>query len=147
LLFRAGGGAEPLLLELTGMALGAVEEATWRQETVECQPGDALVLYTDGVVDAQNPDLVVFGQERLLRTLEGRLSASHDGDSVAHDLLDNLVAAVQSHTAGGRQFDDITLVVIRRDVAPIRRPPVLPVRPEPFALGLDPQRMGPPYRI
>ncbi|NIS79606.1 MAG: SpoIIE family protein phosphatase, partial [Anaerolineales bacterium] len=54
------------LLDKTGMALGVIEEESWERGTVEISPGDMLVLYTDGIIDAQNSRGKFFGEERLL---------------------------------------------------------------------------------
>ncbi|NIV32334.1 MAG: SpoIIE family protein phosphatase, partial [Anaerolineae bacterium] len=49
----------------TGMALGAVEDASWERRQIRLEPHDALILYTDGLTDAQNSDEAFFGSERL----------------------------------------------------------------------------------
>ena len=81
-----GGHPAPLLLRgetatpvgTGGPLLGALADATWPEAIVELRPGDQLVLYTDGVIDASGPD-GRFGEERLAQTLAGSL---HAGDTV-----------------------------------------------------------------
>ena len=68
-------------------------------------PGDALVLYTDGVTEAFDLDDVAFGEQRLLDTLSADLDAS--GQCQA------LLAAVQAHAGEAPQSDDITVMVLR----------------------------------
>ena len=54
----------------TGLPLGILEDTEWERGTVRLAPGDALVLYTDGVTEAQARDGVLFGQDRLLEVIE-----------------------------------------------------------------------------
>ncbi|GAB2651410.1 SpoIIE family protein phosphatase [Arenimonas aestuarii] len=69
-------------------------------------PGDALVLYTDGVTEAFNRDDLAFGEQRLLDTLSGELDASAQCEAI--------LAAVQGHAGEAPQSDDITVMVLRR---------------------------------
>jgi sigma-B regulation protein RsbU (phosphoserine phosphatase) len=81
-------------------APGAVESGSCRLE-----PGDVLLLYTDGVIEARNSELGLFGVERLCRGLEG--VAQHP----AAVIRDHILAELSSWTT--RQRDDLTLVVLR----------------------------------
>jgi len=74
----------------------------------ELEPGDAVLLYTDGVIEARTPDGDLFGLERLVDLLE-REAAS--GQS-AEELLRRLVRAVLEHQAGGLR-DDATLLLVQ----------------------------------
>jgi sigma-B regulation protein RsbU (phosphoserine phosphatase) len=69
-----------------------------------------LVLYTDGVTDAQNGDGAFFGREQLLEVVQ-----AHAG-LPAHEARDGILRAVQTFTGGASQFDDITLMVVVRDL-------------------------------
>lgn len=60
-------------LDRTGMALGAVETATWEQSTVQLNPGSTLLLYSDGVTDAEDEQGRFFGHEILGANLSGRI--------------------------------------------------------------------------
>jgi sigma-B regulation protein RsbU (phosphoserine phosphatase) len=97
------------------MALGVLEEATWTQDSVRLAPGDTVLLYSDGITEAQNRQEAFFGVERLLEAAQARLG------SAAQDLQDALVAEVHRFVGDADQFDDITLVVLVRDSVP--RPP------------------------
>ncbi|MFX1412175.1 MAG: SpoIIE family protein phosphatase, partial [Promethearchaeota archaeon] len=66
ILLRARDGAAMPTLRKTGTPLGIWAELTWGQQMVQLAPGDSLVLYTDGVTDAENEEVVFFGPERLL---------------------------------------------------------------------------------
>ena len=51
-------------LRRTGMALGVLEESIWQQQTTQIDPGDVLVLYTDGITDAQKNAAILQLQDR-----------------------------------------------------------------------------------
>jgi sigma-B regulation protein RsbU (phosphoserine phosphatase) len=97
------------VLPKTGMVLGVVEDTTWKQETVRLAPGDLLVLYTDGITDAENGQGSFFGRERLLDIAQANLGRS------AQDIQAALIAEVHEFIGPAPQFDDITLVVVVRD--------------------------------
>ncbi|GAB4580445.1 MAG: hypothetical protein Fur0022_31860 [Anaerolineales bacterium] len=109
LLRKNGGEAQPL--SVTGMPIGIDEDTLWGKATVQIEPGDVLVLYTDGIPDAQNSDGEFFGEERLLE-----VARTHADCSSAHELQTIIIEAVQAFIGDAPQFDDITLVVLGRDV-------------------------------
>ena len=74
---------------------------------VELTEGDVLCLYTDGVTEAWSPGGEEFGIERLIETL--KTSRQLDAAGVGKAMLD----AVTAFSGGGRQSDDITLVVVK----------------------------------
>jgi serine phosphatase RsbU (regulator of sigma subunit) len=80
----------------------------WECSVAEVQlaSGDTLVLYTDGVTEAESPEGQEFGESRLAETLRAHRNLSVDS------LLETIVAAVQKFS-GRDQADDITLVVAR----------------------------------
>jgi serine phosphatase RsbU (regulator of sigma subunit) len=96
------------VLHRTGMPLGVVENATWEQSAVQLAPGDVLVLYTDGVTDAEDSQGSSFSQDRLLEIVQANLGRS------AQDIQDALIAAVHEFVGDAPQFDDITLMVVVR---------------------------------
>jgi phosphoserine phosphatase RsbU/P len=72
----------------------------------ELKPGDRIVLYTDGVTDAQNDAGEFFGRKRLRQAVQ----SAGDADCAAlHAAIQN---AVLNFTAGAEQADDLTLVVV-----------------------------------
>jgi phosphoserine phosphatase RsbU/P len=95
-------------LHNTGMALGVVPEAAWREETVHLGSADTLVLYTDGAIDALSSDGESFGSERLLSTVRATLPAN------APDAEDAILSAIHTFAAGAPRFDDVTLMVVSR---------------------------------
>jgi phosphoserine phosphatase RsbU/P len=105
LLVRAGG-TKVERLHSTSMVLGMFE--AWQSEIAEVTlaPGDILVLYTDGITEAENRAGEEFGESRLVQTLRDLLQLP------AEQLKDAVVNAVRQFS-GGEQADDITLVVVR----------------------------------
>lgn len=109
LLMRADG--DVMQLTTPGIALGVLEEATIGEAEVEMQPGDVLVCYTDGVTEAIDADEQPFDVVRLIEVV-----ARHRTRSAA-EIVQAIVAALQAFTADRPPFDDITLVIIKRDPA------------------------------
>lgn len=106
---RDGRSAEPL--RNTGMALGVMPGMPLEDGRAALGPGDYLVLYTDGVTEAHDRDLQAFGDERL-RTA----ALAADGASVAA-IHQQILAAVEAFVGGAPQFDDLTLMVVGRELA------------------------------
>jgi sigma-B regulation protein RsbU (phosphoserine phosphatase) len=90
-----------------GAALGFMEDIPYKEETVNLEPGQTLFLYTDGVTEATSPDDQLFGLEWLRDLLKRN-----------HDLkLDKLCTGIEKSLAEfqrGEQFDDITMLALRR---------------------------------
>ncbi len=103
ILARADGSIERL--EPSGMVLGVLPEGVYEQADIDVRPGDRLVLFTDGIVEAQRNDGEQFGDERLVETI-----VEHRRDP-AQGLLDAILDAVSVFTGGAFQ-DDATLVAV-----------------------------------
>jgi serine phosphatase RsbU (regulator of sigma subunit) len=97
-------------LPRTGMLLGVEQEEKWSQASVQLAPGDVLVLYTDGILDAEDAGGGFFGRERLLSTLWANLNRS------AQEIQEALLEAVADFSRGAVQSDDIALVVAVREI-------------------------------
>jgi serine phosphatase RsbU (regulator of sigma subunit) len=102
-----GGKAE--LVGQYGTMLGAYADENWEPHTASVRPGDVLVLYSDGLVDAEGAE-ERFGPERLQQTLTGSGSAS--------DALARIEEAV-SHFQVGAQADDIAVLAVERVGVPV----------------------------
>jgi serine phosphatase RsbU (regulator of sigma subunit) len=100
------GARRVVRLDPTSMVVGIFEDWKCEVAEVELAPGDTLVLYTDGITEAQNSAGEEFGEARLVETLQ------HSCHLPVESLLQAVVRAVQQFT-GGEQQDDITLVVAR----------------------------------
>ncbi len=108
LLVRAKDGSLGRL-ERTGMPLGVFEDASWKRESIQIGPGDSLVLYTDGITEAQNEADEFYDLERLEAALKKYLGRP------AKELRDALLAEVDSWVGDAPQVDDITLMVLAKD--------------------------------
>jgi sigma-B regulation protein RsbU (phosphoserine phosphatase) len=106
-LYRAG---QDRLVELTrtGMALGVVEDSTFEQRSLHLDPGDCMLLYTDGVTDATDLHGRGFGVQRLRDVIVAECRAS------AADVVAALEHAVDGFTGSTAPLDDVTIVVVRR---------------------------------
>lgn len=91
----------------TNFPLGVFDPFTFEESALQLEPGDTLVLYTDGVSEALNPIREQFGAERLVR-----LILEH-GHRSPKELLDAIVADVRAFSGDIPQHDDITLLVVR----------------------------------
>lgn len=87
--------------------LGMFDFAEYRTGRIQLEPGDFLVIYSDGISEASNPRNELFDERRLRRAIEG-----YSGTNV-QDLLENIQAEVRTFTEGAPQSDDITLVVVQ----------------------------------
>lgn len=107
-LCRANGG-EMIPLEAQGIVLGVVEDPVLEDEVVNLEIGDTLVLYTDGVTEAVNASQEEFGEQRLCQIVCGL--RTEDLGAVRRAVL----ASLHEFSQGLPPFDDITLVLLRRD--------------------------------
>jgi DNA-binding NarL/FixJ family response regulator len=109
-LFSLRRGKESIdRLRPTGMALGVSDEARWKQKEVRMVPGDVLVLYTDGITEACNPNGVFYEEDRLIESVLRRVNAT------ARQILDGLLDDVHHFVGLAPRQDDIALIVIRRE--------------------------------
>ena len=104
-----GDGSSSLLPSTDGVALGLVAGFDFGQSTVTLSPGDTVVLYTDGVVEAMNKEDEQFGIERLQQLFLA--NPPTDARQAAMGILD----AVNTFAGDAPQFDDITCLSLRRD--------------------------------
>jgi len=105
-LLRRGNG-ELLSLEAGGLPLGIERDRGYECRSVAMQPGDLLVLYTDGVVEAENEKREEFGEQRL------REVVGASGDAEAPLVLESILKSVERFLGVAPQNDDITCFVMR----------------------------------
>lgn len=108
-LLRNHGSASTAALTQTGMVLGVLDGVEWESVTIAMQPGDMLVIYSDGVSDALNEADEFFGEERLRALVEQHRSAS------AQQMLDAIVETQRRFVGRRPWFDDATLMVLKRE--------------------------------
>jgi sigma-B regulation protein RsbU (phosphoserine phosphatase) len=109
LVFNSLSGEVSHRLEHTGRPLGIFEEEIWGQNTVEIQPGEALLIYTDGVTGAQNEKKENFKKAGLVASVQNHLGLTAD------DLVEALLADIQSFMGKAAQMDDMALAVLARE--------------------------------
>lgn len=102
-----GPGGVKYTLTPTGPVIGVLPEANFTVGDARLEPDDTLLVFTDGVTEAQNSDGEMFGEERLLGLLA---PPTETGQA----LLDRVTFAVREHTGQAEQFDDITMLAVRR---------------------------------
>jgi serine phosphatase RsbU (regulator of sigma subunit) len=115
LLLRASGAVEKL--STGGIALAMFEQSAYEAGHTRLDPGDALIMYSDGITEAEDPYERPFDEAGVQGVVDGPDWAS------AKELGWAMFAAVESHRQERRLFDDLTILVARR-LPPI---PVSPV--------------------
>ena len=113
LLLRAGGAIE--WLRDGGVPLGVLSDAEYTTSTVHFDAGDTLIVYSDGVTEAEGPaepalpdEPGMFGEDRLAATVAAQAGRP------SRVMLDGVLSAVEVFARGTAQADDITLVVVKR---------------------------------
>jgi sigma-B regulation protein RsbU (phosphoserine phosphatase) len=104
LVYLNGGHEAPVIV---GPAGGIFSGIKFKIRQVQLDPGDMLVSYTDGVTDALSPNEEMFGRENLFDLLAQPAPS-------APALLNKIEAGLRTHVAGANQYDDITLLAVRR---------------------------------
>jgi len=106
ILVRASG--EVKMLEGGGPVLGILSIAPYKEDSDRLEPGDMLVLYSDGVTEATNLDYEEFDEERFIEVLR------RNRTEPASQIVEAVTAALAEFTGTAPQADDITLLVARR---------------------------------
>lgn len=101
-------GKAPHIIETHSYPIGVSEDVEYISETVPLDPGDKLILYTDGVVEALSSRDIPFGQRRFLKTLDRNRSASID------ESLDAVMKSLDNWACHVNLRDDLSLIGIRK---------------------------------
>jgi sigma-B regulation protein RsbU (phosphoserine phosphatase) len=96
-------------LDSTAIVLGMIEGMPFPEASVELRPGARLLLYTDGVTDAENTAGEQFGAERLEEAMAGPVPSESAG------ALDAIIATVMRFRGRARQSDDIAMMLVSRE--------------------------------
>lgn len=96
------------LLDATGLPVGMFPDVKYESRQLRLEEGDVLVIYSDGVTDAQAPGGEEFGLERLCRCVAGLAGET------AQRICDGVLEAVSRFVEETPQYDDITVMVARR---------------------------------
>ena len=105
--FLSRHGVAPPLENTGGMALGVIEEVTYRAKTITLRAGEGLFLYTDGVTAAMDHADNLFSEARLRECLQRVNGAAPT------EVIRDALGAVKRFAAGAEQNDDITTLAIR----------------------------------
>jgi len=106
LIISSSGGIKQKL-KSTGPVVGMTTDSKFKTDQVEIKPGDILIGYTDGVIEALSPDGELFTKKRFLSLFE-QPSVS------ASSLLEKIKTRLSTHIDTAKQFDDITIIVLQR---------------------------------
>ena len=109
---RTAAGEISAVPAKTNMVVGAMGGRTFARETLALRPGEALILYTDGVTEAFDEADALYGEERMDRCL-----SALPAEAPAAEVVRGLVADVAAFSGAREQSDDITLLVLRRAAA------------------------------
>jgi serine phosphatase RsbU (regulator of sigma subunit)/class 3 adenylate cyclase len=100
-------------LTRTGIPLGIFNDAEWEIGQIQLNPGDTLIMYTDGVTEAQNPSGDFYGEERLIEAIQKHAPTA---GSQADDLQEALLGDLQDFTGEQPRLDDLALVILRHEL-------------------------------
>lgn len=103
---RRNNGEFSFLKINPGFVLAGLEGMMYKEDKISLAKGDRLFLYTDGVTEANNPSGELFGDDRLLESLNKNATLPLD------QLLGGVKASMDAFSAGAEQFDDITMMVV-----------------------------------
>jgi sigma-B regulation protein RsbU (phosphoserine phosphatase) len=106
ILFQARGGRRTL--ETGGLVVGMMEPVAYDEGTVALEPGDRLIIYSDGVTEAARADGEMFGEERLVTLVE-----SLPAGLAARELVERVLAGLRAFLGEAEAGDDITLMALR----------------------------------
>jgi serine phosphatase RsbU (regulator of sigma subunit) len=105
---RASGEVEQFDEEQSGPPIAVVDEYPYEAQTRKLEPGDVVVMITDGVDEAMNPEAELYGVERVLEVVK-------QGPAEAEQLGKRLLDDVRRHARGYPQSDDITIMTFGRN--------------------------------
>ena len=95
-------------LETGNIVLGAIEDVTYTEDSVKLEKGDTLLIFSDGISEAINPDEEEFGEDPLPALVNA------NRESTAMGLIDTIIEEVIRHAGKAPQRDDMTMLVIKR---------------------------------
>ncbi|MGH9382317.1 MAG: SpoIIE family protein phosphatase [Thermoanaerobaculia bacterium] len=108
---RINGCVEELSLPRHRLPLGALLRGEYELMRTRFQPGDLLIAYSDGALEAQSPDGELFGNERLMRAVES-------APTEPKEAIDHVMRAIDRFIDQGSPYDDITLIALTYEAAP-----------------------------
>lgn len=109
ILVKTGEGGKLFALARTGMPIGIELNSDWERRTIKFSPGDKLILYTDGVTEAQNNNGGFFDEQLLLECI------TENSSDTVFMLQDKILDDVKKFMDGAPQADDITLMILEKE--------------------------------
>ena len=106
---RADGKAEMMPISNNFM-VGIVEGHDFKSDKIQLNPGDTLVMYTDGVNEATNSSFEEYGEDRMAQLLSSQTSKS------CREMIDSQLEDVRRFSGGAEQSDDITIMALKRKI-------------------------------
>lgn len=106
---RKEGGRFELLKSRANLVLAGMDGIRYRSAEMTLEPGDEIYLYTDGVTEAQNGQNVLFGNERMLQSL------NESQEQTVEERCMQVKKDVESFVGDAPQFDDMTMLCVRRN--------------------------------
>ena len=104
---RADGTIEELP-KSPNLIVGAYDDIDYEEESLQLEPGDMLVMFTDGVTEAMNPSNKEFGEERLDAIL------CRQAGKGSQEMVESIKAGIVEFVEDAEQSDDITMLVLKR---------------------------------
>ena len=100
--------SEPILVQTVGdtFPLGILDEADYEETQLMMEPGDKIVYYTDGIVEAMNKNEDMYGFDRLNEVVKSSPAEN------AEDLMNDIIKSVSDFTGAAPQHDDLTIIVV-----------------------------------
>ena len=106
---KGTSGTFELLKDQHGFVLGGVPVSVYSEYEFTMEKGDSIFVYTDGVTEAANAEEELFGTDRLLSALNVNSAA------LPQDIITNVKSAIDAFVRDAPQFDDITMLCIKRN--------------------------------
>ena len=100
------GDSFRILKDKHSLVIGGMDDVKYKEYEFCLEPGDKLFVYTDGVPEATNRDLELFGTKRMLEAL------NREADASPQQILDNVKQAVDEFVGDAEQFDDLTMLCL-----------------------------------
>lgn len=101
-------GSASYLNAKPNLAVGVFEDFPYEEESLQLEKGSRLIVYTDGVTEAENTAKELYGEDRLLEFASTIASAES-----SHNVVENLFASVKGFTKENSQNDDITILTVK----------------------------------
>lgn len=130
MILRAGGRVDTIR-DVSGVALGVMEDLEYETGSFTLEPGDVVHVYTDGVTEAQDSVDALYEEYRLIDVL----AAAEETHPEA--VIARVLASVEDFVGAAPQFDDITMLTLRFDHASMDADVVLDARPRLMLTGFQ----------